>query len=108
MSCAGRISLQADVEANFLIVKAYEYTTITSVTLLDCFTVPCVVVLSAAALGKSITSTRQFFRDLPNSLCWIRQWTAGFIFCPNTQTVRSALGGALSCTLARNVIARLN
>eukprot|EP00291_Cryptomonas_curvata_P003772 CAMPEP_0172191046 /NCGR_PEP_ID=MMETSP1050-20130122/23464_1 /TAXON_ID=233186 /ORGANISM="Cryptomonas curvata, Strain CCAP979/52" /LENGTH=234 /DNA_ID=CAMNT_0012866013 /DNA_START=276 /DNA_END=978 /DNA_ORIENTATION=+ len=41
----------ADVEANFLIVKAYQYTTITSVTLLDCFTVPCVVVLSAAILG---------------------------------------------------------
>ena len=39
------------MEANFLVVKAYEFTTITSVTLLDCFTVPCVVVLSAIFLG---------------------------------------------------------
>ena len=45
------LTSQADVEANFLVVKAYEFTTITSVTLLDCFTVPCVVVLSAIFLG---------------------------------------------------------
>lgn len=36
----------ADVEANFLVVKAYQYTTITSVMLLDCFSIPCVMVLS--------------------------------------------------------------
>lgn len=35
-----------DVEANFLVVKAYQYTTITSVMLLDCFTIPCVVFLT--------------------------------------------------------------
>ncbi|KJE88851.1 transmembrane protein [Capsaspora owczarzaki ATCC 30864] len=35
-----------DVEANYLIVRAYEYTTITSVQLLDCFTIPCVMALS--------------------------------------------------------------
>eukprot|EP01026_Neomeris_dumetosa_P041691 TRINITY_DN345_c1_g1_i11.p1 TRINITY_DN345_c1_g1~~TRINITY_DN345_c1_g1_i11.p1 ORF type:complete len:423 (+),score=17.74 TRINITY_DN345_c1_g1_i11:159-1271(+) len=35
-----------DVEANFLLVKAYQYTSITSVTLLDCFSLPCVMVLS--------------------------------------------------------------
>eukprot|EP01137_Pigoraptor_chileana_P024152 Opistho-2@91617 len=35
-----------DVEANFLVVKAYEYTTFTSVQLLDCFAIPSVVVLS--------------------------------------------------------------
>jgi hypothetical protein len=34
----------ADVEANFLVVKAYQYTTITSVMLLDCFSIPCVMV----------------------------------------------------------------
>lgn len=36
----------ADVEANYLVVKAYKYTTITSVMLLDCFSIPCVMVLS--------------------------------------------------------------
>ena len=47
---------QADVEANFLIVKSYEFTTISSVTLLSCFTVPCVVVLSAVTLGQFFLS----------------------------------------------------
>eukprot|EP00033_Pygsuia_biforma_P000341 GCRY01000414.1.p1 GENE.GCRY01000414.1~~GCRY01000414.1.p1 ORF type:complete len:305 (+),score=75.75 GCRY01000414.1:1302-2216(+) len=36
----------ADVEANYLVVKAYKYTSITNVMLLDCFTLPCVMVLS--------------------------------------------------------------
>lgn len=35
-----------DVEANFLLVKAYQFTSITSVTLLDCFTIPAVIFLS--------------------------------------------------------------
>eukprot|EP00746_Dinoflagellata_sp_MGD_P016856 gnl/MRDRNA2_/MRDRNA2_138315_c0_seq1.p1 gnl/MRDRNA2_/MRDRNA2_138315_c0~~gnl/MRDRNA2_/MRDRNA2_138315_c0_seq1.p1 ORF type:complete len:393 (-),score=28.01 gnl/MRDRNA2_/MRDRNA2_138315_c0_seq1:219-1316(-) len=35
-----------DVEANFLVVWAYQYTSITSVMLLDCFTIPCSMVLS--------------------------------------------------------------
>ncbi|KAG2438260.1 hypothetical protein HYH02_010959 [Chlamydomonas schloesseri] len=40
-----------DVEANFLVTKAYQYTSVTSVTLLDCFTIPAVMALSAAALA---------------------------------------------------------
>ena len=37
----------ADVEANYLVVKAYTVgASITSVMLLDCFTIPCVMVLS--------------------------------------------------------------
>eukprot|EP01112_Ceratiomyxa_fruticulosa_P020931 TRINITY_DN7262_c0_g2_i1.p1 TRINITY_DN7262_c0_g2~~TRINITY_DN7262_c0_g2_i1.p1 ORF type:complete len:340 (-),score=44.60 TRINITY_DN7262_c0_g2_i1:280-1299(-) len=40
-----------DVEANYLVVKAYQYTTITSVMLLDCFTIPCVVILSYFVIG---------------------------------------------------------
>ncbi|KAF0981476.1 hypothetical protein FDP41_012133 [Naegleria fowleri] len=43
----------ADVEANFFVVKAYQYTTITSVMLLDCFTIPCVMILSALFLNRS-------------------------------------------------------
>jgi len=35
-----------DVEANFLVVKSYEYTTYAMVTILDCFATPCVVILS--------------------------------------------------------------
>uniref|UniRef100_A0A7S3VHE2 EamA domain-containing protein n=1 Tax=Dunaliella tertiolecta TaxID=3047 RepID=A0A7S3VHE2_DUNTE len=35
-----------DVEANFIVTKAYQYTSITSVTLLDCFTIPAVMALS--------------------------------------------------------------
>lgn len=35
-----------DVEANFLVVKAYQYTSITSVMLLDCWTIPCVLFLT--------------------------------------------------------------
>eukprot|EP00878_Enallax_costatus_P004484 GHUV01004724.1.p1 GENE.GHUV01004724.1~~GHUV01004724.1.p1 ORF type:complete len:497 (+),score=106.18 GHUV01004724.1:228-1718(+) len=35
-----------DVEANTLVTKAYQYTSLTSVTLLDCFTIPAVMILS--------------------------------------------------------------
>jgi len=39
-----------DVEANFLVVTAYKYTSITSIMLLDCFTIPAVMVLSKVFL----------------------------------------------------------
>jgi len=42
-----------DIEANFLVVLAFEYTTVTSVMLLDCFTIPCVMVLSFLFLRAS-------------------------------------------------------
>ncbi|KAF5183621.1 Solute carrier family 35 member f2 [Thalictrum thalictroides] len=35
-----------DVEANYLVVKAYQYSSITSVTLLDCWTIPWVMILT--------------------------------------------------------------
>ncbi|XP_023639268.1 solute carrier family 35 member F1 isoform X3 [Capsella rubella] len=35
-----------DVEANFLVVKAYQYSSLTSVMLLDCWAIPCVLVLT--------------------------------------------------------------
>lgn len=40
----------ADVEGNYLIVRAYQYTDITSVTLLDAFAVPVVMAISSVAL----------------------------------------------------------
>ncbi|XP_071723176.1 uncharacterized protein [Rutidosis leptorrhynchoides] len=35
-----------DVEGNFLVVKAYQYTSLTSVMLLDCWTIPAVILLT--------------------------------------------------------------
>ncbi|XP_058102341.1 uncharacterized protein LOC131246337 isoform X5 [Magnolia sinica] len=35
-----------DVEGNFLVVKAYQYTSLTSVMLLDCWTIPSVIFLT--------------------------------------------------------------
>ena len=40
-----------DVEANYLIVLAYQYTTLTSVQLLDCFVIVVVMLLSCYFLG---------------------------------------------------------
>ncbi|GAB2272655.1 hypothetical protein Dimus_007480 [Dionaea muscipula] len=39
-----------DVEANYLVVKAYQYTSLTSVALLDCWSIPCVIILTWAFL----------------------------------------------------------
>jgi solute carrier family 35 protein F1/2 len=44
-----------DVEANVLSVWAYEYTSITSAMMLDCFTIPSVMVLSCIFLGAQYT-----------------------------------------------------
>ena len=33
-----------DVEANYLVVRAFQLTSLTSIMLLDCFTIPCVMV----------------------------------------------------------------
>ncbi|KAG7321888.1 hypothetical protein KOW79_014746 [Hemibagrus wyckioides] len=40
----------ADVEANYAVVKAYQYTTLTSIQLLDCFILPVLLVLSRVFL----------------------------------------------------------
>jgi drug/metabolite transporter (DMT)-like permease len=40
-----------DLEANYLVISAYNYTTITSVMLLDCFTIPSAMLLSYNFLG---------------------------------------------------------
>ncbi|XP_078434783.1 uncharacterized protein LOC144705828 isoform X2 [Wolffia australiana] len=40
-----------DVQGNYLVVKAYQYTSITSATLLDCWTIPWVIVLTWLVLG---------------------------------------------------------
>lgn len=40
-----------DVEANFLVVLAFQYTDLSSVMLLDCWAIPCVMVISHFWLG---------------------------------------------------------
>ena len=44
-----------DVEGNYLVVKAFQHTSMTSVMLLDCFAIPCVLVLSKFALDAQFT-----------------------------------------------------
>jgi solute carrier family 35 protein F1/2 len=44
-----------DLEANVLVVSAYRYTSVTSVMLLDCFSIPCVMLLSHFFLGAQYT-----------------------------------------------------
>ncbi|KAL5009498.1 hypothetical protein ScPMuIL_011803 [Solemya velum] len=39
-----------DVEGNYLMVKAYKYTTVTSVQMLDCISIPTVMILSCVVL----------------------------------------------------------
>lgn len=40
-----------DVGANYLVIKAYQYSSITSVTLLDCWTIPWVMILTWIFIG---------------------------------------------------------
>lgn len=41
-----------DFEANYLVVLAYQYTSVVSVMLLDCFAIPCAMVISRYLLGS--------------------------------------------------------
>jgi drug/metabolite transporter (DMT)-like permease len=49
----GRYALLAliDTQANYCIVKSFQYTSLTSVTLLDCAAIPFSMALSAAMMG---------------------------------------------------------
>ncbi|KAI3471954.1 hypothetical protein Pfo_028642 [Paulownia fortunei] len=49
-----------DVQGNYLVTKAYEYTSITSVTILDCWTIAWVIVLTWLVLDTQY-SLWQFF-----------------------------------------------
>lgn len=44
----------ADVQGNFLVVCAYKYTSISSAMLLDCFTIPVVMLLSKLFLHARV------------------------------------------------------
>ncbi len=45
-----------DLEANVIIVSAYRSTTVTSIMLLDCFSIPCVMILSFFFLKAQYSS----------------------------------------------------
>jgi solute carrier family 35 protein F1/2 len=81
----------ADVEANFFIVKAYQYTTITSVMLLDCFTIPVVMLLSYRFLGTRYT--RAHFLGVGLCLLGIVALVASDVLAPPQPTDSSADGG---------------
>jgi solute carrier family 35 protein F1/2 len=49
-----------DVEANFLVLMSFNYTNITSVMLLDCFAIPCAMLLSYIFLGCRYTQKHYF------------------------------------------------
>ncbi|CAN6837073.1 unnamed protein product, partial [Brassica oleracea] len=48
----------AVVEANFLVVKANQYTSITSVMILDCWAISCVLVLTFVILKTKYSSMK--------------------------------------------------
>jgi Solute carrier family 35 len=64
----------ADVEGNFFLVKSYEYTSITSVQLLDCFTIPVVMVCNPTiwcwmSLPLSLSLSHTFSHSLSVFCC---------------------------------------
>lgn len=46
-----------DVEANYLLVRAFQLTSALSVQLLDCFAIPCVFVLSYSVFGRQVSTS---------------------------------------------------
>eukprot|EP01119_Soliformovum_irregulare_P000966 TRINITY_DN10713_c0_g1_i1.p1 TRINITY_DN10713_c0_g1~~TRINITY_DN10713_c0_g1_i1.p1 ORF type:complete len:328 (-),score=46.54 TRINITY_DN10713_c0_g1_i1:66-1049(-) len=84
-----------DVEANYLVVKAYSYTTITSVMLLDCFAIPCVMILSRIFL-----KTRYTLRQLIGvgvCLVGLVVLVVSDYFYNEHETAKNALLGDLLC-----------
>ncbi|GMH30149.1 hypothetical protein Nepgr_031992 [Nepenthes gracilis] len=49
-----------DVQGNYLVNKAYQYSSITSVTLLDCWTIPWVIILTCIFLGTRYSLWQYF------------------------------------------------
>jgi solute carrier family 35 protein F1/2 len=92
----------ADVEANFLVVKAYQYTTITSVMLLDCFSIPCVMVLllpspvaSLTAVFPSLTPPRATSHRITSRRTHARTQVLSFVFLKARYEFKHYLGVAL-------------
>ncbi|GBG31275.1 Solute carrier family 35 member F2 [Hondaea fermentalgiana] len=99
----------ADVQGNFLAVLAYRYTTIASATLLDCFSIPVVMVLSRLFLR--VTYGRRNFAGVLMCLCGLSMVVLidlGLGSESETRGSNPALGDALvvlaaSCYAVSNV-----
>ncbi|OQR94995.1 Drug/Metabolite Transporter (DMT) Superfamily [Achlya hypogyna] len=100
----------ADVEGNFLTVLAYKYTTITSVMLLDCFTLPVVMFLSINFLDAKYT--RVHFTGVGLCLSGIAFLMISDIVRADTQEVGAmdwnALFGDLLCLFGSTIYAISN
>lgn len=73
------------MEANFFVVLAYRYTSITSIMLLDCFSIPCAMILSRLFLGS---------RYRPLHLAGVALCVAGLCLTVLSDRIVPAKGGA--------------
>ncbi|OQR90158.1 Drug/Metabolite Transporter (DMT) Superfamily [Thraustotheca clavata] len=99
----------ADVEGNFLTVLAYKYTTITSVMLLDCFTLPVVMFLSINFLDAKYTKVH--FTGVILCLCGIAMLMTSDIFRAQDvvdATNVHALFGDMLCLMGSTIYAISN
>jgi len=78
----------ADVEGNYLVVLAYNDTDIASATLLDCFTIPCVVGLSMLLLR-----TKYNWRQAVGIMCCVLG-LAALLICDLVSKRSSSDGGS--------------
>src|SRR5690606_11424420 len=91
----------ADVEANFTVVKAYQYTTITSILLLGCFTTPCSMLLSWIFLKRGYKLTH--YLGVVFCLLGVGVLVLGDVlnhskqFTSNGQSYDYLIGDALAC-----------
>jgi len=76
----------ADVQGNYFVVLAYQYTDVASATLLDCFTIPCVVLLSILFLRS-----RYSWRQGVGILCCVTG--LGALLCCDLASSRSSTSG---------------
>eukprot|EP00501_MAST-03F_sp_TOSAG23-6_P000798 GSMAST32.ASY1.ANO1.828.1 assembled CDS len=95
-----------DVEANFVVVKAYQYTKVTSILLLDCFSVPVCMFLSYIFLTAKYT--RYHFIGCILCFSGIGALFYSDVSTTNSSTARNPLLGNLLCLLGASLYATSN
>lgn len=86
----------ADVEANYLFVKAYQFTSITSVMLLDCVTIPFVMIFSRWILKRKYGKLH--YLGVAICLCGVGFLVlADFLYNPARLEANSPIWGDLMC-----------
>lgn len=88
-----------DIEGNYCLVRAYQYTTIASVQLLDCFTIPCVMALSLLFLNAHFNSKHIFGSILCLVGLTLLVWSDSTNRQPASDPVRGDLLVFLGCLL---------